>query len=199
MARVEKIDRTAEQRLDEFEQRLFVLKIEYDKYFNGVERIEPSKERDDLRRLIKDIEQSGIRATRQLHKMRSLKARFSSMELFWTRNLLQIERGTHPKQQFRARLHEEARGVAPPPSAEAPRPRRQSPEERQEAAFREVYDEYVTTRRSCGQAGDLSFEAVRDVLSKQVATIKSRYACADVKLRVTVEDGKAKVKAVPQR
>ena len=66
MARVEKIDRTAEQRLDEFEQRLFVLKIEYDKYFNGVERIEPSKERDDLRRLIKDIEQSGIRATRQL-------------------------------------------------------------------------------------------------------------------------------------
>ena len=57
----------------------------------------------------------------------------------------------------------------------------------------------MTTRRSCGQAGDLSFEAVRDVLSKQVATIKSRYGCADVKLRVTVEDGKAKVKAVPQR
>ena len=43
----------------------------------------------------------------------------------------------------------------------------------------------------------MSFESVRDVLQKQVRTIKSRYRCDAVKFRVTVEDGKAKVKAVP--
>ena len=197
MAKVEKLDRTYEVRLDEFEKRLFVLKIDYDKYINGIDRVEPSKEREDLRRLLKEIEQIPVKAARQLHRMRSLKARFSSMELFWTRNLLQIERGTHPKQQFRAKLHEAARGAAPP--AEAVRARRPTAQEREEGRFREVFDEYVAKRRACGQPTDLSYDAIRDVLSKQVRTIKSRYDCSDVQFRVTVEDGKAKVKAVPQR
>lgn len=196
MAKVEKLDRTYEGRLDEFEKRLFVLKIDYDKYFNGLERIEPVKERDDLRRLLKEIEQIPVKATRQLHRMRSMKARFSSMELFWTRNLLQIERGTHPKQQFRAKVHEAARGAAPP---EVKKERRPTAQEREEGRYREIFDEYVATRQRCGQSGELNYDAIRDVLAKQVRTIKSRYDCADVHFRVTVEDGKAKVKAVPQR
>lgn len=196
MAKVEKLDRTYEGRLDEFEKRLFVLKIDYDKYFNGLERVEPVKERDDLRRLLKEIEQIPVKATRQLHRMRSMKARFSSMELFWTRNLLQIERGTHPKQQFRAKVHEAARAVAAP---EVKRERPPTPQEREDGRYRAVFEEYVATRERCGQTGELNYDAIRDVLAKQVRTIKSRYDCTDVHFRVTVEDGKAKVKAVPQR
>ncbi len=201
MARRQKIDRGLAQRLDEFEKRLFVLKIDYEKYFSGLERFEPMRERDDLKRLMREITRMPVTATRQKHRVRSLRARFSSMELYWTRNLVQIERGTHPKMKFRADLADRRRKqISQAPAAEkVSRPKRLTPEEREDEAYKKVFDKYLTARRKCGQTDDLAFDSIKDVLRKQVRTIKSRYRCKSVKFRVTVEDGKAKVKAVPLR
>ncbi len=201
MARREKIDRGLAQILDEFEQRLFVLKIDYEKYFSGLERFEPMKERDDLKRLMREITRMQVTATRQKHRVRSLRARFASMELYWTRNLVQIERGTHPKMKFRANLADKRRQALPDaPKIEAVEaPKRLTPQEREDLAYKKVFDKYITARRKCGQSDDLAFDSIKDVLKKQVRTIKSRYRCTSVKFRVTVEDGKAKVKAVPMR
>ncbi len=201
MAKREKIDRGLEQTMDEFEQRLFVLKIDYEKYFSGIERIEPLRERDDLKRLLRELTIQPVLATRQKHRLRTLRARFASMELYWTRNLVQIERGTHPKMKFRADLADRARQAtaAAPEAAPAVRRREPSAEEREDAAYKAVYDKYLAARKKCGQSEDIAFESIRDVLQKQVRTIKSRYRCTSVKFRVTVEEGKAKVKAVPIR
>ena len=54
-------------------------------------------------------------------------------------------------------------------------------------------------RKKTGQSNDMSYDSVRAALSKQVRTIKSRYRCKTVKFKVSIEDGKAKVKAVPVR
>ena len=40
MARVERLDRQLAQRLDELEQGIQMLKIAYDKYFNGIDPID---------------------------------------------------------------------------------------------------------------------------------------------------------------
>ncbi len=201
MARREKVDRQLQNRLDEFEKRIFVLKLEYEKYFSGIEQVEPLRERDDLRRLLRELQQIPITNTAQKHKLRSLKARWSSMELYWQRNLLMIERGTHPKMKFRARLSEERRGIADeqPAAARVARPKPLTAEEREDKAYHAVFDKYLETRAKCGQSTDMKFESVRDVLQKQVRTIKSRYRCKAVKFKITVEDGKAKVKAVSLR
>jgi len=199
VARREKIDRGLETKLEEFERRLFVLKIDYEKYFSGLERIEPMRERDDLKRFLRELTRLHITSTRQKHRLRSLRARFASMELYWTRNLVQIERGTHRKMKFRANLSERNR-VSTAAAPEAPtKVRKPTAEEREDAAYKQVFDKYVSARRKCGQSDDLAFESIRDVLKKQVRTIKSRYRCKSVKFRVTVENGKAKVKAVPLR
>lgn len=199
MARREKIDRVFQQRLEEFERRIFVLKIEYEKYFSGVEQIEPLRERDDIRRLLRDLQQVPVTNTAQKHKLRSLRARWNSMEMYWQRNLVMIERGTHPKMKFRARLAEQRRGTATPDAPRAERPRRLTAEEREDKAYQAVFDKYMETRQKCGQNTDLQYDSVREVLKKQVRTIKSRYRCKAVKFKITVEDGKAKVKAVPLR
>ena len=199
MARREKIDRVFQQRLDEFERRIFVLKIEYEKHFSGIEQIEPLRDRDELRRMLRELQQTPITNTAQKHKLRSLRARWNSMEMYWQRNLVMIERGTHPKMKFRARLAERRRGTPASPTARAERPQRLSAEEREDQAYQAVFEKYVETRERCGQTTDLAFDSVRDVLKKQVRTIKSRYRCKAVKFKITVEDGKAKVKAVPLR
>ncbi len=193
MARRERLDHALNARLDEFEQKLFLLKIAYEKYFSGIEPIEPVKEREDLRRLVRTLQRERITNTRQRFRLQQLRARFASMELYWQRNLLMLERGTHPRARFRARL----RGEVEPPPAEAPR--RLTRAEKEDQALRAVYESYVAARRKCGQSDDLSYEAVKSVLKKQISTIRSRYRCKSVKLRVTVEDGKARVKAIPVR
>jgi len=199
VTRREKIDRVFQQRLEEFERRIFVLKIEYEKYFSGVEQIEPLRERDDIRRLLRDLQQVPVTNTAQKHKLRSLRARWNSMEMYWQRNLVMIERGTHPKMKFRARLAEQRRGTAVSDAHRPERPRRLTAEEREDKAYQAVFDKYMETRQRCGQNTDLQYDSVREVLKKQVRTIKSRYRCKAVKFKITVEDGKAKVKAVPLR
>jgi vacuolar-type H+-ATPase subunit E/Vma4 len=70
--------------------------------------------------------------------------------------------------------------------------------EREERAYRVVYDAYMQARGQCGQSTDMGFDAVRDALKNQVRQIKSQFNCESVKFRVVVEEGKARLKALPQ-
>jgi hypothetical protein len=200
MARIEKLDRGVAARLDELEQHIFLLKIEYEKYFSGIEKIEPVRDREAVRRMVRDLMEQQIRSSAQRFRFQSLKSRFQSFELYWTRNLVMIERGIHPKMRFRADLKEKKAPAEPalPPEQQEVLRQRQEQMEREERAYRIVYDRYMEARTKCGQSADLSFDAVRDVLKKQVRTIKSTYQCESVKFRVVVEDGKARLKAMPQ-
>lgn len=204
MARVEKADRNLANLLDDLEQKIFLVKIEYEKYFGGIEKVEPLRERQEIQRALRDFLDTPIRSAAQRFRYQTLKARFQALELYWNRNLSMIERGVHPKMKFRADLKDKARGVAP----EAPRMtaeqeavlrERQAQMEREERAYKLVYDKYLEARRQCGQSTDLSFDAVRDALRNQVRQIKSTYNVESVKFRVVIEGGKAKVKAVPQQ
>lgn len=212
MARIDKADRGLGTRLDEVEQRMFVLKIDYEKYFSGIEKVEPLREREELRRAMRDFLEEPIRNSVQRFRYQTLKARFQSLELYWARNLTMMERGTHPKMRFRADAKDARRraevaaapGAAPPaePSLSAEQQevlrKRQEALEREDRAYKVLYEKYLEARQKCGQSTDLSFDAVRDALKKQVRQIKATYQCDSVKFRIVVEEGKAKVKAVPQ-
>jgi hypothetical protein len=201
MARIERADRGLAGRLDEIEQKIFVLKINYEKYFSGLERVEPLREREEVRRTMRDFLDQPINNSVQRFRYQTLKSRFQSLELYWQRNLTLIERGTHPKMRFRADARARAREAEPEalsPAQIEVLEERQAAQEREERAYKLVYDKYLEARARCGQSTDLSFDAVRDALRKQVRTLKATYQCDGVKFRVVVEDGKAKVKAVPQ-
>ncbi len=53
MARKEKLDRNLGNLMDEVEQKMFLVKMEYEKYFSGIERIEPLRERDAIKRMLR--------------------------------------------------------------------------------------------------------------------------------------------------
>jgi hypothetical protein len=200
MAKREKIDRVLMNQMEDIERRMFVLKINYEKYFSGIEAVEPLREKDDLKRNMREISRRRIVTTRERHRWNGLKARMTSLEQYWRRNLVMIERGTHPKMQFRANRRAE-RGGAPVDTGTEARlaSRREAREQaiQEEANLRKVFDRFVDARKKCGQDSDLSYRAVRQVLRGQARTIRSRYRCEDVTFKVSVEKGKAKVKAVP--
>jgi hypothetical protein len=177
---------------------LRLLKINYDKYFMGIDLIEPMKERDDLKRYLRDLMQVFMSSTSQKYRFRTLKARSVSLDQYIQRNMFQIERGTHPKMKFRADLAEKRHGEMADRLAKR-QEARANQRNREDAAFRQVFDSYMNARDSAGMSSDMSFESVRDRLRKQVREVKSRYQCKSVIFRVVSEDGKVKLKAIPKK
>ena len=220
MARLQKADLGLGARMDEFENRVFLLKIAYEKYFSGIDPVEPVRERDDLRRYLRDLLGAPITNGRQRFRLQQLRARWATLELYWTRNLYQIERGMHPKQRYRADLKERARteaelarslpgstliperpGASLIPESSGAQVGRAAAERASagDSSYKAVFDAYVQARGSCGQNTDIDYNVVRQTLEKQVEALKARTSCSKVKFKVVVEDGKAKVKAVPVR
>ena len=77
--------------------------------------------------------------------------------------------------------------IACPPA----RPESPAPSDR-----REIYDSYIEARRSCGQPVERLSPAKLDaILDKQKAALQEQFGDCEVKFRVVVEDGKAKLKA----
>ena len=65
MAKVQKKNLRLSNLFDEFERKMFLLKLNYEKYFSGIERIEPLKEREDTRRFLRDLMQEPMTNTMQ--------------------------------------------------------------------------------------------------------------------------------------
>jgi hypothetical protein len=184
------------------EQRMNMMKLAYEKYFAGTDPIEPLKDRETLKRDMRDIDRTPMNSTREKYRWRSVKARLSSLENYWQRNLVMIERGTHPKMKFRADAKQRANGNSPENSAaarlEAQRQVR-AREEAKEGQMREVFNDYMKARKQCGQGTEMNYRQVRAALSNQARTIQNKESCKDVKFKVKVKGGKASITAIPVR
>jgi len=192
MAKLQRVDRRLKTDLDSLERNIQLLKISYEKYFSGVDRLEPGKEREALRRKMREYDRHRFIALVQRHRYQTLKARFISLDTYIQRNLFMIERGTHPRFKFRADLAARRGG---PPEISTFEKRRVA----EERTYKDVYDRYLEARRIAGQHTDVDFDRVRNAIKRQVKSIQSRYKCNSVKFKVQVEEGVARIKAVPQR
>lgn len=193
MARRQRIDRALGADLDTLERHIQLVKIAYEKYFSGVDKIEPAQDREDLRRKIRQMDRHRFIALVQRHRYQTMRARFISLDTYIQRNLFMIERGTHPRFKFRARLAARRAGQPAPVSDFE---KRRIAEER---TYKDVYDRYLEARRIAGQHTEVDFDRVRSAIRRQVKAIQSRYKCSSVKFKVQVQDGVARIKAVPQR
>lgn len=76
----------------------------------------------------------------------------------------------------------------------------ESPADPDEDHFREVFEEFVATRKKCGEAPDgLTLDKFIARLKKNREQLVAKYACKTVRFQVYVKDGKAAVKAAPVR
>ncbi len=200
MARREKVDRVLLQKMAIIEQRMNMLKLAYEKYFAGTDPIEPLKERESLKRDMREIDRTSMNSTREKYRWRSVRARMSSLENYWQRNIVMIERGTHPKMKFRADNKARARaggaGTEVSDRLEAQRQAR-ARAEAEEANMRGVYDEYMKARKKCGQDTNMNYREVRAALRNQAKSIQHKKSCKDVKFKVKVKGGKASITAIP--
>jgi hypothetical protein len=86
--------RLSVEALDNLEEEIELLKVAFERYFNGVDRVPPTREHDTVKLHMRNAERQRSGSTVVRFRMQNLKARFISYEHYWTRILRQIEEGT---------------------------------------------------------------------------------------------------------
>lgn len=167
------------------EVRLKQAKFEYEQYFLGHRPREPVMTKSDVQKIVAYWSNQPIRNTADRFRFNNLCARFFSFRRRWDDVCRQIEDGTYEPHLRRLA--------------------RRSPERPERAAASgatdaDLFSAYREARQACGQPLEgLDRVQMDALLAKQRSAICAKYGCDEVKFRVVVEAGRAKLKASPVR
>lgn len=184
------------QDLNRLEKELENLRIRYEQYFMGIERIEPADERKRVRRQIVVASETYTANTAVKFRAQNLKSRLASYENYWNRINKQIEEGTYFRQQFRLRMRQQAEQTGG--GGGTGHVDLNSPEEGTSNPYDDVVQQYRQAQQKAGQ-DPASEKKLQQMLKKQEQQLRKQYNAKKVEFRVEMQDGKPKLKARPKK
>jgi hypothetical protein len=108
------------EQCDQFEDDLDELRARYELYFLGVERLEPVRRREDMKRRIARMKTAFTRNAGVRFRIETLHARYLAYERMWVRAARQREEGTYHRDIFKARRRGATRVGPTRPGARKP-------------------------------------------------------------------------------
>jgi len=181
-----------DEELDELDQSLKRLRVEYDQYFLGILKRPPEVLQGRVQKVITKYSNQNLRKTHQKFRFNQLNSKYQIHRQQWGRTMRQIENGTYKGHLFRARLHERERGIsdATPNPARAPEPTARP------GAIDKLFEALVAAKRRAGDSAPApDREKLSAIVKKQTAALKQKHPGAKVKFRVAIEGNKAKLVA----
>ncbi|MEE9381882.1 MAG: MXAN_5187 C-terminal domain-containing protein [Nannocystaceae bacterium] len=190
--------------LNQLEERLELLKIAFERYFSGVDRVPPVREQASVRRAFRSL--LRLKSSNSVYRYRAsgLRQRLAVYEQHWARILRAIEDGSYTRvvAEGKRRQREEMRKMRDAREGRdtsAATAGKSSPPERSGGELRQLYEQYVEARRVMGQGtGRVSYEALAAKLQRQIPKLEARHGVR-VRLEVVTEHGKVRFRARPQR
>lgn len=184
-----------DQMLDQLEAEIESLRVAYDKYFLGVDRAAPVRQRERLERKLRALEGTSMRATMLRFRMGGLRARFITYAHYWTRILDQMERGVSRRDLARqakpGARESTALEPAPPISVAPPVAALVDPDN-----ARDVYDRLVAAKRSVGESTEgMTFPAFLRKLSREAPKLAEQHGGRALRFDVEIREGKVRVRA----
>ncbi len=166
------------------------LKIEYENYFMGISKREPINLKQEVERIIRKMSAHSLGKTSRNFKFKQLSARFRTYDQYWMRTVRKIEDGTYGRDRFKMALKDKS-------SIQSQAPARSGANE--EAHYKKLYSDLINAKLKCNEKiSGLPFDKFKRLLKKQSADLKAKYNCNSVDFRVTIADGKTKIKVVPK-
>ncbi len=173
-----------EEDLELLSRKLMSLKLAYDQYFIGSRPREPIMLADEVKKLVVVYSNQTIQNTALRFKFNSIVARYQAFKRQWTDTLRKIEAGTYERHQFKAKLHQRQAGAPPEPPRRPPQDRKA------------IFEAFMEARRACGQSvADLTAAKLDRLLDQQERELRKRFGDSQVRFKVVVENGRAKLTA----
>jgi hypothetical protein len=168
--------------LDRIEAEIAGVKRQYDFFFQGARRSEPSDLRREVDETIRRMGQRRIINTNDQFRFHTLQSRFYSLSNLWMRMIRDLEEGRLGRDPSGAVV----RGTRPRPADDPVEPNH----------LEQVMGELSEARRTCGlPAEEEDLSAIRETLLSRAREISVKSGGRKVEFRISVEGGKPKVKA----
>ena len=188
-----------DEELDELDNSLKSLRVQYDQYFLGILKRPPEVLQGRVQKIIVKYANQTLRKTHQKFRFNQLNSKFQIFRQQWGRTMRQIESGTYKGHRFKAKLHEAERAMAAAGAHadETPTPLTltQAPVTKG-GPIDKLYDALVAAKKKAGDSAPAPDRAkLAEAVKKQTAALKAKHPGAKVKFKVAVEGNKAKLVA----
>ena len=192
-----------EDDLDLLERSIRLLQIDWEKFFSGVEKKPPTDLKARVEALVRKYAYSEIRNNGERFRYQSLASRYNTFAELWAKRMRALEEG-RPAGLHGTRV---PHVPSPPPTTPAAASaaaraatgneyRVQHPE-KDAAAVRDLYQQFVEARRSTGETGAVKFENFQKLITQQASRILAEKGAKAVDFRLETKDGKVSLKARP--
>jgi len=176
--------------MEKFKEQMEALKKAYEQYFLGNTRYPPTKMREELEKFVRTYSLRRSPKSVDNFLINTTFATFAHYRNYWDKILKMIETG-ELKRGEEARPQLAFAGVKKPANIVIDTP--------ENGKIRQLYDMYINAKKKCGEdVSKLTFEKVYTTIKTQIPQIKSKFNCEKVEFKVVIENGKAKLKAVPK-
>ncbi|HYS52581.1 MAG TPA: MXAN_5187 C-terminal domain-containing protein [Thermoanaerobaculia bacterium] len=188
--------------LDKLEEDIRKLKVKYEMFFLGSQKMPPQHERHQLEVYIHELGRQKMRENARRFRFNQLLSRYNQFREMWGRKIREREEGPLDFRRRQAAL-------SAPPEESPSRPTKGRVTSRSAdsyvkmipgangEAIRDLYNQIEKEHQKLGKSPNLTFEQLRSMVEKQSEAVRSRYNVDVVGFRVDVVDGKVKLKAKP--
>lgn len=173
--------------LDRLEHDIGALKIQFEQYFTGLVPLPPDKPHAQVKRAIRNLMKAPFRNSALNYRLKSLEARYNTLNTYWQRILKQKEDGTYSKDVFKAEIRE-----------------RQALEEQQadtekgkaSRTMTSLFNSYKEAlEKQSGNRVNLDFDAFQKSLIQRAKQLKEKLGTAKISFQVVSKDGKITIQA----
>jgi hypothetical protein len=201
--------------LEQIEKWIRQIQIEWEKFFGGIEKKQPSELRAKLEAVIRRYGGIEIRNNVERFRYQTLCARYNTLNELWSKRVRAIEEG-RPVGLHLTRALVESLPVAPPPDL-APELKPVAPPPSRAAAaaaaslkeyriqnptgdalmVKALYRQFVDERKKAGETAALNYDNFEKLIGQQATRILTEKGAQAVDFRIETKDGKVSLKAKP--
>lgn len=187
--------------INELEETLRRLKVQYDMFFKGSRPLPPTEDHKRFERSIQEMSKERVRDNAKRFRLANLVNKYTLLREIWSRQMREREEGPLDyRRRAAALLHgpEEAAGKEPP----------------RQPVTRETSDSYLLVSSTRDQemellhqrlcearerigAPKLSLTQFSEMIDRQLGELRTKYRTETIGFRVDVVDGKVRLKAKP--
>ena len=176
-----------EDDLHDLEINVNRLRVEYEQYFAGGRRREPSELRGRVQKIVTRLVNKPPRNSGHRFRFNQLNAKYQVYRQLWGRVMRQMDAGTYRPHRFKAKLQEQA--------AEAPGDTGNEQAAGKSAGINQLYSAFAAARGKTGESLDLTPDKLAKIVRKQTAALRKKHGKGKVRFRVVIENNRAKLKA----
>jgi len=182
--------------LSQIESMINKVKLEWDRFFGGGSKTPPWQLQKEIENKLKLYSRDPSRLSyAQNFRLNSILGKFNSLKEKNEKLMRMKDEGYMAEKKI-------SLVSSPTTSADIEREKKlaESTEKKEDEGYKKLFDEYIQARKKCGEAIDkIKYEIFCETIEKQKKQICEKVRTKEIEFYITIEDGKAKLKARPKK